>query len=313
MDQVLKWQWNSDPYAKQRWLNAFQLLQKVRLSERMIRGREAYTLKNCHTYPYEGSYARFEHRREDYTDCVDILADAFTEIYRLSGRLHFCQYSPRDYFCNVDNTQNRQQIFLNKQAKECTSFRPTNCVLIHELLFGRGNRIHVLDPFAGWGDRAIGFAAAGCSYTGVDINKNLSPGYANLIRFLEDNQLVAKFDIRLRIADSTQVNFGSEIYDLVFTCPPYANFEVYENVPEFANTKEWFVQVLKPAMLNAAKALKKGGYMVFMLGNKDPQDTYVEDLLSLLQHSGLKFAGNIGSYVRNRDNRVMGMYVFQKL
>lgn len=293
-------------------MNAFNKLRHdIRLADRMI--CKPYTLKHCATHRYkDDKYVKFEHLREDYTDCIDILADGFTEMNRLGGRLYFCNYSPRDYFCRVDDTQNRQQIFMNKQAKECTSFRPTNCVLIHELLFGKGKRITVLDPFAGWGDRAIGFAAAGCSYTGVDLNKDLGPSYRSLVSFLEENKLVEKDDIRLVIGDSSDIDFGTECYDLVFTCPPYSDFEVYENIPQVASTDEWAMKTLQPAMLNAATALKSGGYMVFMIGKKEQTDTYVEELLFLLQNQNLEFLGNIGSFVRHRENRVMGMYIFKK-
>ena len=34
---------------------------------------------------------------------------------------------------------------------------------------------HVLDPFAGWGDRCVAALAVGCAYTGIDSNERLAP------------------------------------------------------------------------------------------------------------------------------------------
>lgn len=318
INAILKWQWQTDSGCTERWLQAFHELQNLDVHDRIEHG--PFTV---HKMPRdvnhamlqldgrEPTYVLLRHARSDYDRHIDTLADAFTELERLSARLCFCRYSPREYFEKIDNRQTRDQVFQNKQARECTSFRPANCVLVKQLLFGDADRISVLDPFAGWGDRAIGFAAARCSYVGMDLNSHLQPGYRKMIQFMETHQLVKPRQIRLYHGDSSTSDFGHECYDLVFTCPPYSDLEIYQDSGSFASSQAWSERVLMPAFRSAARATKPTGYIVVMINVKDSHDVYIKDLHNLMHSLNFKYCGLIGS-ARPTNDRPQGMFVFQK-
>lgn len=318
IESICKWQWQSDSNCTERWVRAFRDLQELKLYDRLdVRPFTVHKLPKdvnqamLQLKDYKPMYVLLRHERSDYDRHIDTLADAFTELERLSARNSFCQYSPREYFEKIDSTQTRDAVFRNTCARECTSFRPANCVLIKQLLFGDQKNISVLDPFAGWGDRAIGFAAAGCKYVGMDLNSQLQPGYRQLIQFMESHQLVAPRQIRLYHGDSSVSDFGTECYDLVFTCPPYADLEIYQDSVTFETSRDWSDRVLLPTFRSAARAVKHGGYVVVMINVKESHDTYVHDLHRLLGQLNFRYCGLVGSASPTND-RPQGMFVFYR-
>lgn len=319
INTILKWQWHADPTCTSRWLGAFDKLKSIQLHTRMqsrpfVVHKLPPDIRHSQMQVTETSlprYILFVHDRSDYTHHVDTLADAFTELQRLSARNSFCQHSPREYFEKVDSSQSRDAVFANHIARECTSFRPANCVLMKQLLFGNSPSIRVLDPFAGWGDRAIGFAAAGCYYTGMDANAQLLPSYQTLVDFMERHDLVRHRQIRLYHGDSSTYDFGSECYDLVFTCPPYADLEIYDETRDPKPSTLWCAETLLPVFTSAVAAVKMNGYIVFMINVKDSSDTYVHDLMSHLQRMSCRYCGLVGS-CSPTNNRPQGMFVFQR-
>ena len=109
----------------------------------------------------------------------------------------------------------------------------------------------VFDPCAGWGARAIGALAAKSvkCYVATDINEKLFEtlpvgfGYQNLKRELDREDKLAFFNCSILDFDPTKSkptvpNESGKIpeqYDMIFTSPPFYDFEIYNPKHAFVN------------------------------------------------------------------------------
>jgi hypothetical protein len=92
---------------------------------------------------------------------------------------------------------------------------------------------HVLDPFAGWGDRCLAAMAYGIHYTGIDSNIHLESCYDNMISFFQPH---TSSDIQMHYQNMEDVDWSDVPYDLVFSSPPFWDdthrlFEEYLHFP----------------------------------------------------------------------------------
>lgn len=105
-------------------------------------------------------------------------------------------------------------------------FDPVVCELTYRWFTRQGDRI--LDPFAGGSVRGIAASVLGRFYTGIDLRPEQVA--ANL-----EQIGIAAFPLPRWIAgDSLELDalLHPELqYDLVFSCPPYADLEVYSDDP----------------------------------------------------------------------------------
>ena len=82
----------------------------------------------------------------------------------------------------------------------------------------------IFDPCSGYSGRMLGTLSLGKKYIGTDINDNTINESEKIYDFLNDNFNVN--ECVLSIEDSTK-SFGQ--YDCLFTCPPYAKTEIWQN------------------------------------------------------------------------------------
>lgn len=77
----------------------------------------------------------------------------------------------------------------------------------------------IYDPCTGWGERLLTCHQYGIQYFGLDVNDAVIKGL---------NELIDKYNINATIqcGDSSKNSFTS---DVLFTCPPYWNTEIYTN------------------------------------------------------------------------------------
>lgn len=97
-------------------------------------------------------------------------------------------------------------------------FDATLCETMYDWFCPKGGR--VLDPFAGGSVRGIVAEEMGLNYTGIDISEKQIK--ANQLQSNKPNWI---------IGDSEDVleTMHDELFDFVFTCPPYYDLEVYSN------------------------------------------------------------------------------------
>lgn len=119
------------------------------------------------------------------------------------------------------------------------------------------------DCFAG--DSVFGFVSAylGNDFTGIELREQ----QASL-----NNERVADMNARYICDDGQNVanHIEPESQDLLFSCPPYFDLEVYSDLPNDASNQgsyEDFIQILKNAFTAAIGCLRKNRFAVICVGD----------------------------------------------
>lgn len=108
--------------------------------------------------------------------------------------------------------------FWDTEEPSVSIFDATLCELMYDWFCPKGGTI--LDPFAGGSVRGIVAEEMGYHYTGIDISE----------KQIQANQLQSQKPNWI-IGDSEDVleTMHDEVYDFVFTCPPYYDLEIYSD------------------------------------------------------------------------------------
>lgn len=101
---------------------------------------------------------------------------------------------------------------------------------------------HMYDPCAGWGERLLTCAQRGVTYTGTDISEVVVAVHQGLINRL------GLTDVSVSLGDSATRDMRGGSHEMVLTCPPYGDTEIYtsqgaENLDDEAFL-EWWKQVV---------------------------------------------------------------------
>jgi hypothetical protein len=84
-------------------------------------------------------------------------------------------------------------------------------------------------------------------------------------------------------------------YDLLFTCPPYANLEVYSNAPEDISNKEYpdFLRLYREIIAQAVSMLKPNRFACVVVGevrdNNGNYHNFVSDTIQAFADAGMKY------------------------
>lgn len=141
------------------------------------------------------------------------------------------------------------------ENKETSIMNPVVCELINRWFLPTTGKQNTFDCFAG--DTAFGFVSSylGNHFTGVELRQQQVD--FNQSR-CDEEQLDAHY-----ICDDGQniaKHLAPESQDLLFSCPPYFDLEVYSDDPNDASNQdsyEDFLAILDNAFTNATKCLKK--------------------------------------------------------
>ena len=149
----------------------------------------------------------------------------------------------------------------------------------------------VLDPFAGGSVRGIVASCLGRSYYGIELRADQVDANrgqaAEIIRTgVVGPNGVALTRPRWIAGDSDQVLGGSIVpeSDLVFTCPPYANLEVYSDDPaDISNMRpDEFDEVYTRILGRAVSRLREDRFAAVVISNIRDRDTgRIRDLVGL--------------------------------
>ena len=131
------------------------------------------------------------------------------------------------------------------------------------------------DCFAG--DSIFGFVSdyLGCEFTGIELRQEQTDINNNRLQsskskyICDDGQNVLK-----HIEEQSQ--------DLLFSCPPYYDLEVYSDLENDASnqkTYEGFLQILKNAFTSSIKCLKQNRFAVIVVGDVRAKDGFYYDFV----------------------------------
>lgn len=183
----------------------------------------------------------------------------------------------------------------NAMSEYTSIFDPHLCELVYKWFCPDGGRI--LDPFCGGSVRGIVAAYSGYDYTGIDIRPEQiksNEEQAREILFEEDQDL-----IHYICGDSNEVLNGmSGGFDLVFSCPPYADLEVYSDLPGDISNMSYgdFLVAYRSIILKSCEKLSPGGFAVFVVGEvRNPKDkdgayySFVPDTIKAFTDCGMSY------------------------
>ena len=167
-------------------------------------------------------------------------------------------------------------------------FDPVLCELMYKWFCPSGGAI--LDPFAGGSVRGIVANYLGFHYTGIDIRQEqVDSNREQALDILDVNNQPQWY-----VGDSNKVlDEMTGEYDLVFSCPPYADLEVYSDLEgDISNMKyDDFLKAYESIIKKSCERLKKGGFAVFVVGEvRDKNGNYygfVPDTYSCFKKAGL--------------------------
>ena len=159
--------------------------------------------------------------------------------------------------------------------------------------FGQENG-KAFDCFAG--DSVFGFVAAylGNDFTGVELREKQA---------VLNNERVEGMNARYICDDGQNVaqHIEPESQDLLFSCPPYFDLEVYSDLPNDASNQgsyEDFIQILKNAFTAAVGCLKQNRFAVIVVGDVRDKKTgfyydFCGDIKRIFKEAGMKLYNEI--------------------
>lgn len=169
-------------------------------------------------------------------------------------------------------------------------FDPALCELIYHWFCPKDGNI--IDPFAGGSVRGVVANYMNYNYTGVElrqeqVNSNRKQG----LDILELNNQPQWY-----VGDSNKVldDFKNR-YDFLFSCPPYANLEVYSDLDGDISNMNYkdFLIAYESIILKSCRLLKKDSFACFVVGEvRDKKGNYigfVPDTIKAFQKCGMKF------------------------
>ena len=149
----------------------------------------------------------------------------------------------------------------------------------------------MLDPFAGGCVRGVISSRLGRQYTGIDLRpEQLAENRAQAEALCTENPPV------WIEGDSQQIKeLAPGEYDLVFSCPPYGDLEVYSEDPRDLSTMEYseFLAAYKRIIWRSLEMLKPNRFACFVVGDiRDEKGFYrnfVGDKVQAFEGAGVNF------------------------
>lgn len=172
---------------------------------------------------------------------------------------------------------------LQAPGLEGTSiFDPVLCELGYRW-FTPKTESNIFDPFAGGSVRGIVAKVLGHNYTGIDLRaEQVSANYANA-------REIGLSDINWICDDSLNIDhhIEDESQDLLFTCPPYADLEVYsDDERDISNMSyEEFAEVYSEILKRSAKKLKDNRFAVVTISDVRDKKGFYQDLTGLTKRA----------------------------
>lgn len=168
--------------------------------------------------------------------------------------------------------------YMPDMASGTSIFDPGLCELMYTWFCPKGGDI--LDPFAGGSVRGIVAHKLGYNYTGIElrpeqVEANIKQGKELLP---EDNQPKWICGDSNVVLDTLQ----NKTYEFIFSCPPYANLEVYSDIEGDLSNMDYksFLVNYRSIIKKAVTLLGSGGYAVFVVGDVRDERGYYVDFIS---------------------------------
>jgi len=196
--------------------------------------------------------------------------------------------TPTNHGGNV--TRNPDGTLHYTETTGTSVFDPVLTELVYRWFCAPGQQI--LDPFAGGSVRGIVASKLGRRYTGVELRANqvlANREQASVVLSVDDIQP------SWIIGDSQAImETCADVHaDLIFSCPPYADLEIYSDDPADLSAMTYgdFLTAYRAIIDNSCKLLKPDRFACFVVGDvRDKQGNYrnfVGDTVDAFVEAGL--------------------------
>lgn len=177
---------------------------------------------------------------------------------------------------------------MANMAPGTSIFDPVLCELAYLWFSPAGGQ--VLDPFAGGSVRGIVASRLGRQYTGVDLSAGqVQANQRQALTICRDAQP------RWTVGDSQAIaELAPGAYDLVFSCPPYADLEVYSDDPRDLSRMPYddFLAAYRRIIAASVGMLRNDRFACFVVGDvRDRAGNYrnfVSDTISAFLSAGAR-------------------------
>lgn len=170
-------------------------------------------------------------------------------------------------------------------------FDPALCEVLYHWFCPEGGR--VLDPFAGGSVRGIVANYLGRPYTGIEIRQEqVDSNREQALEILPVNNQPQWY-----VGDALSVldDMPPERFDFVLSCPPYANLEVYSDLPGDISNMDYpdFLDSYSLIIKKTLSKLKTGGLACFVVGEVRGKGGgyigFVSDTIKAFTDAGAEF------------------------
>lgn len=264
------------------------------------------------------SYEKYKH--------INSITNLFSEKCRMKCSAKDSKMSPYEYY-KYNKNKIRHKAFkkygdtsykslkeiLYRSIPECSLFNITVVINVLKLF----NVKTWLDISAGWGDRLIGAIACDVDkYVGVDPSMCMKDKYEKIINTLVDKDDRHKFIVIN--APFEDAELPDMEFDIVFTSPPFFDFERYtddktQSIKKFNTCETWIQNFLFVSVKKAWNKLKKGKVMVLYVGNSKicKYTSRLKEMINTELHG--EYLGKVYYYIENnKRNKTRGMFVWKK-
>lgn len=156
-------------------------------------------------------------------------------------------------------------------------FDPVICEIAYRWFGVKGGKI--LDPFAGGSVRGIIASYLGFSYTGLELRQEQ---VASNIE--QADQILGADHKALWVQGDSDVSLEhiKPDYDMIFSCPPYADLEVYSDDPSDLSNMPYprFLEKYRSIIKKSVDKLKENSFAVFVVGDVRDKRGFYYDFVS---------------------------------
>jgi hypothetical protein len=259
-------------------------LYRIQHKSSILREKMKHKLSQYKMHDREYRALVWQEQPTDY-DSMDQLTDYFTESQRMAaGRIDKNYKTPLDLWGMTtakDEEMMREivgELLKSKEGLTHRSFRDAFWktgleansfkTTVASSIYWYFDAKRILDISAGWGDRLMAAMAHRAErYLAYDPNISLKPGHDEMKRVFAE-EYVDRYEVRYTGFETGQL--GHETFDLIFTSPPYFNFEQYavdaagtgQSMNTYPRFNQWFVRFLCVSLSKAWANLATNGNMV---------------------------------------------------
>lgn len=165
------------------------------------------------------------------------------------------------------------------------------------------NPTSIYDPCGGWGHRLLGIVGTNIPYIYNDIWDQSVYGIRQMVEYFKITNITI-------YQEPAETLIPPEVYDTIFTCPPYFNTEIYGTTPfkDLETWGQWWNQVLKNSI---TPMVKKIGVVISSQYGQGLEQYSIQAGLKLLRIQPVGSDTLKSHLVEEKKNRCL-LYIFER-